>query len=688
MQPTPFLTALKTAAFAILCFLVWMAFWQRLNLEEKSSAMTREVSALTDRVGDLSRKVDDLKSKADRLEGAADAMAQMVASGAVVGTGGPAPRVPRPTRQWGWEANAGLDGTLDPERPVGTPGRYRNYLTLDPDPIPPPASEGHRDGESAQVLGSQPKTFNPIINTAASIQESVELYVCDSPATEHWADPYQLTPRLCWRVEVSPDHREYTLFFRRDAVWQPAGDVSQYPHLGGTRPVTAKDYKFTIDTIMNPQTECAPLRAYYSDCEGVEVVDDWTAVVRWKKTVYHSISYTLVRRLVPEHLYAYDEQGVRFPEETFAQQFNDHYYNRVGMLGCGPYRMLPYDGGEWVTLERWEDWYGAREGRSPAIRRNRLLVYNDPETPFLKLKAGELSILGLTPSHWKRYVRDETDSTSPFKDGRIVNYRGMRPTYYFFAWKNTHPLFRDVRVRRALALAFNRDVMFEKIWLNLLVPMASVIYPGSPAADTDLKPMPYDPEEAARLLDEAGWVVNPESGIREKTVDGTLRRFEFKLMWNAPQAEMEATINQYRNDLRALGIALTPEPLEWSVYLEKLHDRSYEAAQAGWGTDSWDQDFEQVWHSRQIDLPKSSNTYEYSNPEVDRLSDDLRVEMDLRKRKEKAQRIARLIYEDQPVCLLGWVNVYGAHWAWYHNAVEHAYKVRPFIRITPTWVSR
>jgi ABC-type transport system substrate-binding protein len=694
MQPNPFLTALKTAAFAILCFLVWMAFWQRTNLEEKVERLAASTSALTDQVGEMSRKVDDLQSKADRVQGAADAMAQMVASGVRVAPagadGGSKTSIPTPRGEWGWALNEGLDAAPDPSKPAGTPGRYKNFLRAESDPgLIPPESKGHEDGVIGMVLGSQQKTFNPLINTAARVQESIEGVVCDAPASRHWAEPDLYAPAMCWRVEISPDYREYTLFFRRDMSWQPlAVDVSKYPHLRGPQKVTARDFKFTVETILNPQTEVAPIRAYFDECEGVTLVDDWTVVVRWKKTLYHSIRYTLGASVVPEFLYAFDETGVRFPPETFGQQFNDHFYNRIGMPGCGPYRMLPYDGGEWVTLERFEDWYGIREGRRFPVKTQRLLVYNDPETPFLKLKAGEISILGLTPSQYKRYVLDETDPTSPFKDGRLVNYRGLRPTFYFFSWKNTHPLFRDKNVRKALSLAFNRDEMIEKIFLKQMVAMASVIYPGSPSADPELKPVPYDPKEAARLLDEAGWKVNPETGIREKTIDGNLKKFEFKMIWNAPQAEYEAMINQYRNDLRALGIVLDPVPLEWSLYLEKLHDREFESAVAGWGTDSWDQDFEQVYHSRQIDVPKSSNTVEYSNPEVDRLSDDLRTEMDLGKRREKARRIGRLIYEDQPVTLIGWVDVYGAHWNWLHNAVEHAYKVRPFIRSFPMWVSR
>ncbi|MCC7136905.1 MAG: hypothetical protein IT460_00585 [Planctomycetes bacterium] len=691
MDSNPFLTTMKIAFTAIVAFLLLLTFWQGTHVEEQVAALTRENSALTDKVGDLARKVDDLKGRADRLDGKADAVVTMLASGARVGPadGGAKVVVPPARTEWGWAANEGLDAALDASKPAGTPGRYRNFVSLDPVNLIPPESKGHEDGLVGTAFGPQEKSFNPILSTSASMQEEIELYVTDAPAGEHWGDPYKYAPALCWRVEVSPDFREYTLFFRKDVVWQPlALDLSKYPHLRGSHPVTAKDYKFTIDTILNPQVEAASLRSYFDDCEGVTLVDDFTAVVRWKRTVYHSISFTLGRALLPEFLYAYDADGTRFPPETFGQQFNAHFYNRISTPGCGPYRMLPYDGGEWITLERFEDWYGAREGSRYPVKTKRLLVYQDNETPFLKLQAGELGILGLTASQWKKHVLDDLRPENPFQNGTFVTYKGLRPVYYYVGWKNTHPLFRDKAVRRALALACDVSTMAEKIFLGRLVPMSSPIFPGSPSADPDLKPLGYDLKEAARILDERGWKLNPETGVREGTVDGKTRKFEFELVWRSPSPEVEALINQYRNDLRAIGVVMTPVPLEWSLYLEKLHDRDFEASFGGWGSQAWDQDFEQIWTSKQIQEPKSSNYIEYSNPEVDRLSDALRTEMDVEARKEKARRVGRLLFEDQPVCFVGWSKTFGAHAKWLKNPIERQFKTRPFIRTLPMWVDR
>lgn len=690
MNNNPFLTALKIAVTAVLAFLVFLSFTQTNHLQDQIGGLARENSALVDRVGDLARKVEDLKSKADRLDGKADVVAQMLASGGGVrpAEGAVVPVAPKTTAAWGWAANDALDAAPDPSRKPGTPGRYRNFVTLDPTDLIPPESRAKPDGRLGTAYGPQEKSFNPLLSTSASMQEEIELYVSDAPAGEHWADPYRYSPALCWRIEVSPDFSEYTLFFRRDAYWQPlALDLSKYPHLRGQHQVTARDFKFTIDTIMNPQVECASLRSYFKECEGVTLVDDFTAVIRWKPNVYHSIAFTLGRQVIPEFLYGSDADGTKFPPETFGQQFNSHFYNRIGTPGCGPYRMLEYDGGEWITLERFDDWYGARDGVRYPIKTKKLLVYQEPETPFLKLQAGELGILGLTASQWKKHVIDAAPDT-PFRDGTFNTYKGLRPAYYYVGFKNSHPLFRDKEVRRALSLACDVQQIADKIFLGRLVPMASPIFPGSPSADPELKPLGFDLKEASRILDERGWKLNPETGIRENTVDGKTLAMKFTILWRSPNDEVASLINLYRNDLRSIGVVMDPVPLEWSLYLEKLHDRDFEASFGGWGTNAWDQDFEQIWHSKQIAEPKSSNYIEYKNLEVDRLSDTLRTEMDIEARKAKAREIGRLIFADNPVCFIGWARTFGAHAKWLKNPLDKQFKTRPFIRTFPMWVDR
>jgi len=691
MQDNPFLSALKIAFTGALAFLVFLAFWQRTHLEEQVAQLATANSALTDRVGDMARKVDDLKSKADRLDGAASTIAQIVKDhlgrGDAAAPSAAAP-VAAPTpgnAEWGWALNAGLDARLDPTRPVGTPGRYPNALELDPDPEYPAEAAAHDGGTLATPYSDDPKGWNLLTENAAELQEIMEQYCAESPANGHFANPYKLSPALCWRIEIDPTSREFTLFFRRDVVWHPVlVDLDRYPHLRGTHSVTANDYKFTLDMVMNPQVDCAPLRAYFDHLESVKTYGDWVCVVKFNKTYFHTKDFTVGRAVLPEFLFAYDEKGVRFPAETIGQQFNDHYYNRIGVCGCGPYRMVSYQEGQWITLERFDDWYGMRDGRRYPVKTKKLLIYKDPETTLLKLQSGELDMTGLTSSQYKKKVLTETDPTSPFKDGRIEPYKTPRPAYRYIGWKNTNPLFTDARVRKALALASDRADMCHKIFIDKWIPMAVPVWPQSPQYDSELKVLPYDPAEAARLLDAAGWKLDADSGLRMK--DG--RKFEFKLTFTSGNPDSNTYLNQFKNELRSIGVKMELDMIEWNLFQKKLDSRDFEAVLGGWATNSWDHDFDQIWSSKQIAKPKSSNFIEYSNPELDQLSEDLRTEMDVTKRKEKVMRISRILYDDQPVTFIAWDSVFGAHWKHVKNVNGHLHKIRPFQRTYSLWIDR
>ena len=100
----------------------------------------------------------------------------------------------------------------------------------------------------------------------------------------------------------------------------------------------------------------------------------------------------------------------------------------------------------------------------------------------------------------------------------------------------------------------------------------------------------------------------------------------------------------------AAGIEMKIQTLEWSVYLERLEKRTYDACSLGWTT-SFDPDPYQVWHSQGI-APPGSNHVGYSNPELDKLIEALRETFDENERRRIGRRIERIIHEDQPYTFL------------------------------------
>src|SRR5690606_15037168 len=95
---------------------------------------------------------------------------------------------------------------------------------------------------------------------------------------------------------------------------------------------------------------------------------------------------------------------------------------------------------------------------------------------------------------------------------RLIHYPGRE--FLYLGWNNEREPFRDARVRRALAMAIDRAGMIEALMYGYAQPAAGMIPPWSPL-HPDIEPLSYDPAEAARLLDEAGWTLGSD-GIRRR----------------------------------------------------------------------------------------------------------------------------------------------------------------------------
>ena len=128
--------------------------------------------------------------------------------------------------------------------------------------------EGKTEGTLIRHYGTNPQGFNPLTINNANIFLYLKNYCLDSFAGRHRSNPDLWKPALAERIEITDDYKEYTIYLKKGIRWhKPVVDWSnpRYEWLKGVHYVTAKDVKFTIDLIQNPQVDCASLRDYYKD---------------------------------------------------------------------------------------------------------------------------------------------------------------------------------------------------------------------------------------------------------------------------------------------------------------------------------------------------------------------------------------------------------------------------------------
>jgi peptide/nickel transport system substrate-binding protein len=225
---------------------------------------------------------------------------------------------------------------------------------------------------------------------------------------------------------------------------------------------------------------------------------------------------------------------------------------------------------------------------------------------------------------------------------RCLSYWDPTTGYSYIGWNEERPFFKDRRVRQVLTMLINRDSINEYLLKGLGHVISGPFYIYGHQGDPNIQPWPYNPQMAKKLLDEAGWVDHDGDGICDK--DGVPFKFRFMTVSGTPFYERLAKL--IKDEMAKVGIELTVDPYEWSVFQERLNTRSFDAVTLAWGG-TVEEDPYQIWHSSQIGN-RGSNYVGFKNAEADSLIEQARRTMDEDKRNELYPRLHRILHEEQP----------------------------------------
>lgn len=418
-----------------------------------------------------------------------------------------------------------------------------------------------------------------------------------------------LTGDLAERWEISPDGLTITFHLRRGVKWHDGHEF------------TSRDVLYTYKTIIDPKTPTA----YAEDFLQVKSAEA-DGPYRFRVTYARPFAPALASwgtGILPSHLLS----GKDITKSELARK----------PVGTGPYRFSEWVAGQKLVLESFHNYF---EGR-PYIDRRIFRIIPDTSTMYMELKAGGLDMMNLTPVQYKR----QTD-TPDFLE-RFNKFSYPVPSYTYLGYNLKNPLFSDKRVRQAITCAINKEELVQGVLFGLGQAGHTPFQPGTWANNPDLRPFPYDPARAEKLLAEAGWVRSGHDGMIMK--DG--KPFTFTILTNQgnEQRIKTAQIVQYR--LKKLGIDVRIRVLEWASLLTNYIDtRNFDVVLMGWSI-SQDPDQYDIWHSSKTG-PKELNFIGYKNPEVDRLIVEGRGTFDRKKRQQCYFRMQEIIAEDQPYTFL------------------------------------
>lgn len=467
-------------------------------------------------------------------------------------------------------------------------------------------------------LGAEPEKLNPISSQDFYAQRIFDL-TYDGLLNLN-EDTYEWSPGLAEKYEISADGLIYTFYLRKDAKF----------HDG--RPVTAEDVKFSFDAVKDPAFKAAHRIPYYENIASVEVVDPYKVKIITNKKyflnlgVMASVGYTAI---VPKHVFS--DASKKLNKEV---------------VGSGPYKLESYNRGKDITLVRNNEWWGRSLPQFKGkYNFDKILMrfVKEENLEIEMLKKGQLDFLGLTPEAFVKKTEG-----APFGDSILkkkVENSDPSGGYNFVGWNLLNPLFKDRNVRVALAHLMNREEMNSKFRFGMSVLARGAWNFNNPFANPNIKPIEFNVEKAKTLLKTAGWEDKDKNGILEKTVDGKTMEFRFSLIFGSRDSEKYYTM--YKEGLKKAGIEVELKYLEWNSFVKALDEKKFDAVSLAWGGGALEEDPKQIWHSDSA-RAGGSNFISYKNPEVDRMIDKAREELDKNKRTALWRKIDKLIADDAP----------------------------------------
>lgn len=374
-------------------------------------------------------------------------------------------------------------------------------------------------------------------------------------------------------------------------------------------PLTARDVKFTYDSILAPESLSAK-RASFVELDSIEARDDYTIVM----TTAHPYAPALdlgLQGVVPAN--------TPLPAKSSA----------ASPPGSGPFRMVAYARDQAARLERNSFHPFPPDSPSTII----LKIVPDPTVRALELVEGECDFSGNNIEYdvlpWlarRKFVKIEKSPGTTYKY-LTFNFRDRR--------------LADLRVRRAIAYAIDRNAIVNSMLHGTARVASGMLSPENWAYSSGVTGYSYDPQQARQLLDDAGYRAGPD-GMRPL-------KFVYK---TTPEGARLGEVFQAM--LKLVGITLELRTLDFTTYYSDVQSGNFDLTSLQWVGINDPNHYYMVFDSH--NLPPGMNRGHYSNPAMDRLLEAGMTTIDVEQRKQIYARVQRLAADDLPYISLWWVD--------------------------------
>ncbi len=449
-------------------------------------------------------------------------------------------------------------------------------------------------GGTLKIGGDQDTTiFDPIL-----ISQDADRWVAASAnatLVRVNLDGTAVEPDLAESWDISGDGLVYSFHLRPDLKFSDGS------------PIKGSDIKFSLERLRD--TKEAVFGAMYSPMKTIETPDDRTVVITLSQPTAPFITFIAMfaAAILPE-----DQVKNRYDE------FLEH------PIGAGNYKIVEWKRSEYVALEK--NPYSWEAPAKPKLDRVEWQYIPNDNTRILKLQAGEIDAMIFVPFNRVAELQQDPNlevhlDPSTREDLLLVNH--------------SHPPLDNKAVRKAICMAIDLDAIVQGATFGLGTPANSYIPKGSMFYNPENPRCPYDPGKAQQMLADAG-----------------VKDLQLKLLLSAGDATGEQVAVLIQSQLAKIGVTVNIEKQEAGQAWETEIAGDYDLSIDYWTNDIIDPD-EKTSFSLYGDPDNMSYHTRYKNPEVSKLIDEGRTEMDPAKRQE-------IYYKIQAIATDGvhWINLY------------------------------
>jgi peptide/nickel transport system substrate-binding protein len=501
-------------------------------------------------------------------------------------------------------------------------------VTIVTDELDVSARRTQPGGDYRDVSTSDAVSFHPYLTTDGP-SGGYQGMVYSGALLRLHEDTLDYIPNMAESYSIAEDGLTFTFHLRQDLKWSDG------------EPLTAHDFKWTYDQVINPDNEF-PYLSQLEFITSYEALDDYTLEIKIDEIYAPALGQMsgLITPL-PKHIW----ENLDWADPETNPEINSP------SVVSGPYKLVEWKRDQFVIFEANENyWYHG----APNISRQTLEIVPDQDIAYQKMKNSETDTGPITPEKLEE-ARQLEDITvyEWWPAAALWSYLGLNLREGF----PTH----DINVRHGLSYAIDKQTLTDEVMLGQGRRLCSPYPDTSWVYNPDLNCYDYNPDQAIAEFSEAGYTFQDGKMLAENG-----EQLSLTLLYGPNTSQTRELIAlAVQDDLSDIGIEVEIQALEWSSYLASLQaeEPDWDITIGTWGSTIEPHIMYTIWAEENI---PALNFVGYVNKDVEALYDEAGATYDTEFRKQKYQEIQKTIVDEAPYVFL----FYNKTWSGQNNRVQ------------------